>query len=421
MKLLHKTIRTYFIVSLIILLAAIPVFYFAIQQIVREDMNEELIATRDGVIPKLKNYLLSNNVQELKLVDPNILITSSSLTTESDSLTTVDIYDNRGDELVPHRVLTSHRILNGKPIKIVITTSLVDNDNLISSIVAVEVILLFMLLAGLAVINRKLSKNIWQPFYNTLRKLQNYTVENTEPLALEPSGIDEFNDLQKSLEELTQRTKHAYLGQKEFAENASHEMQTPLAVFQGKLELLMQTAPLSETQAELIGDLADASQRMARLNKSLLLLAKIENKQFPANEKISLDNIIRHYIQQYEPQVLQKQLTLNYSFNSDTILDCNKTLLEILVDNLIGNAIRHNNLNGSIIITLQPGTLTIQNTGVDSKLNEQRIFSRFQKDSTDVNSLGLGLEIVKKICVLYNFKISYSKQEDLHTFLVFFA
>jgi signal transduction histidine kinase len=254
-----------------------------------------------------------------------------------------------------------------------------------------------------------------------LRKLQNYTVENTEPLALEPSGIDEFNDLQKSLEELTQRTKHAYLGQKEFAENASHEMQTPLAVLQGKLELLMQTAPLSETQAELIGDLADASQRMARLNKSLLLLAKIENKQFPANEKISLDNIIRHYIQQYEPQVLQKQLTLNYSFNSDTILDCNKTLLEILVDNLIGNAIRHNNLNGSIIITLQPGTLTIQNTGVDSKLNEQRIFSRFQKDSTDVNSLGLGLEIVKKICVLYNFKISYSKQEDLHTFLVFFA
>jgi signal transduction histidine kinase len=178
---------------------------------------------------------------------------------------------------------------------------------------------------------------------------------------------------------------------------------------------------LNETQAELIGDLADASQRMARLNKSLLLLAKIENKQFPADEKISLDNIIRHYIQQYEPQVLQKQLTLNYIFESDTILDCNHTLLEILVGNLIGNAIRHNNVNGSIIITLQSEILTIQNTGVDSELNEQKIFSRFQKDSADVNSLGLGLEIVKKICGLYNFKISYSKQEELHTFQVFFA
>ena len=421
MKLLHKTIRSYFLFSLILLLASIPVFYFAIQQIVREDMDEELIASRDLVIPKIKKHLLTGTIADLKLVDPNILITSTTLNKETDSLTSLDIYDSSAGELVPHRVLTSHRIINGTPIQIVITTSLVDNDNLITSIVILVFVLLFLLLAGLAVINRMLSKNIWQPFYTTLRKLQNYSVESSEPLELENSAINEFNDLKKSLEVLTQRAQNAYLGQKEFGENASHEMQTPLAVFQSKLELLMQTAPLNEAQAGLIGDLADASQRMARLNKSLLLLTKIENKQFPLNEKISLDLMIRSFIEHYEPQTLQKQITLRYNLESDCLPDCNKTLLEILVVNLLGNAIRHNHVNGSIFITLESAMLTIQNTGVKSALNEQKIFSRFQKDSTDANSLGLGLEIVKKICDLYHFKINYSKTDDLHTFRVMFA
>jgi signal transduction histidine kinase len=198
-------------------------------------------------------------------------------------------------------------------------------------------------------------------------------------------------------------------------------MQTPLAILQAKLELLMQTSPLNKDQALLIGEMADASQRMARLGKSLLLLTKIENKQFPVNEKIELEPIIRRLIQQYEPQAEQKKITLQYNFESQTVIDANKTLIEVMIANLFGNAIRHNHVQGTIQITLEQDRLNIQNTGVSSELNDQKIFNRFQKESTDANSLGLGLEIVKKICELYNFRVNYSMTGNLHNFEVQFA
>jgi signal transduction histidine kinase len=278
-----------------------------------------------------------------------------------------------------------------------------------------------LLLGGLLIINHNLAKNIWQPFYTTLGRLQNYKVSDAEPLLLDDSTVDEFNDLKQSLLQLTNRSQLAYQGQKEFTENASHEMQTPLAILQAKLELLMQTSPLNKDQALLIGEMADASQRMARLGKSLLLLTKIENKQFPVNEKIELEPILRRLIQQYEPLADQKKITLQYNFKSQAVIDANKSLIEVMIANLLGNAIRHNHAEGTIQITLEQDRLNIRNTGVSSELNDQKIFNRFQKDSTDANSLGLGLEIVKKICELYNFRVNYSMAGNLHNFEVQFA
>ena len=237
---------------------------------------------------------------------------------------------------------------------------------------------------------------------------------------LEKSTVNEFNDLNTSLEELTGRSHEAYTSQKEFTENASHEMQSPLAVFQSKLELLMQTAPLNEEQAQLIGDLADASQRMTRLNKSLVLLTKIDNNQFADTENVSVNNVLKSFIQQYQPQSTEKQIRFSTAFENEIILKANKALIEILIGNLLGNAIRHNYFNGSINLFIKENTLIIQNTGNAVALNSQKIFQRFQKDSTDSNSTGLGLEIVKKICGIYNCNISYLFADNLHCFTVQF-
>jgi signal transduction histidine kinase len=420
MKLLQKTIRNYFIYSVFILLVAIPLFYFSIQRIVREDVDGDLLATKEMLRPKISSALLNNTIDQLHFVDQNILISVSTYTKEFDSLTTVEIYDSVAQEVVPHRVLTSNFTVNGKPCFLQVKTSLVDNDELIKSIATVEVILLLLLLAGLFLINRNLAKRIWKPFYTTLGKLRKYKVEKHEPLALSKSSVSEFNDLNTSLEELTVRTHNTYLSQKEFTENASHEMQSPLAVFQSKLELLMQTAPLNEEQAQLIGDLADASQRMTRLNKSLLLLTKIDNNQFADTEKISVDKVLEAFLQQYQPQINEKQIMVSKKFESEIILNVNKALIEILMSNLLGNAIRHNYFDGRIDLLIKENTLIIQNTGKAVALDGQKIFQRFQKDSTDNNSTGLGLEIVKKICAIYNLKISYQFSENLHCFTVQF-
>ena len=421
MNLLQKTIRNYFVYSIVVLLVAVPVFYFVIQSIVREDTDEDLMATKEMLKPKISDALLTNTIGQLKFLDQDISISVSTYTKEFDSLTTIEEYDSVSKELVPHRILTSHFMANGKPCLLQVKTSLVDNEDLIQSIVKVQGILLLLLLTGLIIINRSLSKRIWKPFYTTLDKLRNYKVEQHAAFALAKSSVNEFNDLNTSLEELTGRTHKTFISQKEFTENASHEMQTPLAVFQSKLELLMQTSPLNEEQAQLMGDLGDASQRMVRLNKSLILLTKIENNQFAEKENVSLNNILENFVQQYQPQAQEKQISIHSKMQQEVMLKANKMLIEILVSNLLGNAIRHNYINGTILILSEHNKLTIQNTGKPSALDEQNFFKRFQKDSSDNNSIGLGLEIVKQICNLYGFFITYQYSDGMHSFNIQFS
>lgn len=420
MKLLQKTIRSYFVYSVIVLLVAVPAFYFVIQSIVREDVDEDLIFTKEMLKPKIANALMTNTISQLKFLDHDIKVSISPSKSELDSFATIELFDSIAQELVPHRVLTSHFVANGQPCMLEITTSLVDNDDLIQSIVKVQAILLLLLLAGLFIINSSLSKRIWRPFYRTLEKLRSYKVEQHEPLSLANTSISEFDDLNQSLEDLTDRTHQTYLSQKEFTENASHEMQTPLAVFQTKLELLMQTSPLNEEQANLMSDLADASQRMARLNKSLVLLTKIENNQFVETENVSLKQVIEKYLQQYQSQISQKQISISQDFQTEIRLEANKALIETLIVNLLANAIRHNYTNGSIKVLLQNHSLIIQNTGRPVALDKSRLFMRFQKDGTDSSSIGLGLEIVKQITNLYGYNISYQFIEGLHSFTIQF-
>ncbi len=420
MKLLQKTIRSYFIYSVFILLVAVPVFYFTIQRIVREDVDRDLIATKEMLKPKISNALLNNAISQLRFLDRDISISVSTYRREFDSLQTVEIYDSNTQESVPHRILTSAFTINGAPCLLQVKTSLVSKNELIESIVKVEVALLFLLLAGLFIINRTLSKRIWKPFYTTLGKLHKYKVEKHESLALAKSSVNEFNDLNVSLEELTNRTYQAYLSQKEFTENASHEMQSPLAVFQSKLELLMQTSPLNEEQAQLMGDLADASQRMARLNKSLVLLTKIDNNQFAEIENVSLKNVVESFLQQYHPQATEKHIRIYEEIDNEITLKANKALIEILIANVLGNAIRHNVDRGSITVIIKDNIFAIQNTGKPSPLDDKKIFQRFQKNSTDTNSIGLGLEMVKKICSIYDYTIRYQFNHSLHSFTIGF-
>ncbi|HQW84930.1 MAG TPA: HAMP domain-containing sensor histidine kinase [Ferruginibacter sp.] len=418
MKLLQKTIRSYFIYSVIVLLVAIPVFYFVIQGIVRDDVDEDLMNTKEILRPKIADALQNNTISQLNFLDHDVMVSASTSLKEVDTLTTSEIFDTVAKELVPYRVLTSHFTVNGKPCMLQVKTSLVDNDDLIASIVKVQVILLLLLIAGLFIINRNLSKKVWRPFYTTLTKLRNYKVEKHQPLALTNSSITEFNDLNTSLQELTERTHQSYISQKEFTENASHEMQTPLAIFQSKLELLMQTTPLSEEQAQLMSDLADAGQRMTRLNKSLVLLTQIENNQFANKENISLKTCIERFILLYQPQINEKKITVENRITTDQIINANIALIEVLISNLLGNAIRHNHIDGSITIQLLKGELIIENTGRQMQLNETKIFERFQKESTDSNSIGLGLEMVKKACAICNYTIAYQFRNNIHSFTV---
>lgn len=405
MKLLNKTVEYYFMLSVIVLLVAIPVFYFVLKKIVIANVDARLVATKTQLVPRLQ-------VMQLKPGEP---VLGGDITLEKvgpqagrDSLYTADTY----------RLLTSHLVINRETYRLQIKSSIANHERLITSIIILQVLLLSFLLAGLLLVNRSLSRKIWDPFYKTLQKLRAYKVDDPAPLQLTPSSINEFAELNTAVEQLAERSRKAYVAQKEFAENASHEMRTPLAIFQGKLELLMQTDPLSEEQAGLISDLASASQRMARLNKGLILLTRIQNGQFPETAEVSIRQTAVNLLEQYQPQLQQKELILQQDWVEDLVVTANPTLMEVMLGNLLANAIRHNIPKGNIIIRLTAGVLSVQNTGRPNALPQDRIFHRFSKQSTDAESMGLGLEIVRKICDLYGFEITYTYEAPLHTFRV---
>ncbi len=419
MKLLQKTIRRYFVYSLIVLLIIIPVFYFLMQAIVKEEIDEDLVTSRTHIVQNLQDTG-SNVPDSCEFLDHDLTIDKMEERRVSDSFYTTTLYDNIANEMVPHRVLVSHVLIRDQPYQIRIRKSMVDNDNLIEAILIIQLVLLALLFIGLQVINRNLSTRIWRPFYNTLQKLRQYRVEEHAGIELAPTRIQEFDDLNHAIEQLTERSRQAYISQKEFAENASHEMQTPLAIFMSKLELLMQTGPLNQEQAALISSMADASQRMNRLNKTLVLLSKIGNRQFPEKEPIDLATTIQKLLDHYTDLQQQKKLTLHFEARSPLVIEANITLTEILLSNLISNAMRHSEEGGTVWIGISGRTLQVRNTGKPASLDKQKIFQRFYKESNQNNGMGLGLELIKKICDLYGFSVDYSFSEGRHTFSIRF-
>ncbi len=420
MKLLQKTIRSYFIWSVLLLTIMLPVFYFAVQHLVLRGVDRDLKATKTMLKPRIADAILNNTLEQIHFADRNVSISVAAFSRPYDSLYTLDVFDSATGESIPHRILTSSFTINGQPCVLQVKTSLLGNFALIKDIVTAGLILLLLLLAGLLLINRRLTRKIWDPFYQTLQNLRSYKLEDTRPLELPRSATTEFNDLNDTLKTLTAGAQQSFIAQKEFTENASHEMQSPLAVFQSQLELLMQTSPINEEQATLIAGLADASQRMNRLNRSLVLLTKIDNHQFNHIENISLTAVLNSFIKQYHSQLETKKLTVKMQLQNDIILSADKALIEILINNLVSNAIRHNIKGGVIELQLNHNGLTILNTGEAASLNQEKIFRRFQKESGDVYSIGLGLAITKRICDIYRYNISYHFDNNLHSFQIRF-
>ena len=419
MKLLDKSIRLYLLYAALILLIAVPVLYFSIQRIIAEDADESLVAQKEKIISKLNRINDISFLESLQNLDADItLLPAKKPVARKDTLYNIEIYDDISKEVVPYRVLESDLLLKEKLSTIRLQSSLVDSRDLIKSIVKITALLLLLIITGLVLINRVLSKKLWRPFYNSIDKLNGFKIEKDGVLHLEKTNIAEFTDLNMAITALTNRSQEAYQSQKEFTENASHEMQTPLAIFRGKVDLLMQTTPLNREQSELIGDLADINQRMNHLNKSLLLLAKIENNQFTETESMPVRKVLENLAGQYRFQAEQKNITIITEETGEVVVEANKMLLEIMFGNFLSNAIKHNIQNGSVNISIKNNAVTFLNTGSPAPLETSKIFQRFHKQTTDKTSIGLGLQISKKIADYYNYTISYGFYNQQHQFTI---
>lgn len=304
----------------------------------------------------------------------------------------------------------------------IILTPIADREDkfLIIGAVTLLTVIFFAILIGLLIwVNRRISSRIWQPFYTSLASIKDFDLNQQHAITFNNTDIAEFSELNQGLDKLISGNIAAYTQQKLFAENASHELQTPLSIIQSKLEMLQQSKTLKDEHHTAIEEIFKALSRVSRINKNLLLLTRIENSQFMEEEQVDLSSITLNEIANFTQFSEDKQMQLTTNVIPAFFVNANKMLVEILVQNLLTNAIRHSGRGGALSVYLDDNQLEISNTG-SSPLKADQLFKRFAKASTQTPGTGLGLSLVKQICNRYGWQVSYSYSEGKHFFSVRF-
>jgi signal transduction histidine kinase len=292
-------------------------------------------------------------------------------------------------------------------------------DEILEGILASSAVTLVALLLFVGVTSRLMSTRILSNFNQTLKTVQAFSLKQKQRMRLGDTRTQEFKALNQFLERMTNKALDDYQSLKEFSENASHELQTPLSIIRGKLELLLETN-IDENQATLIEGVQNAVQKLSAINQSLVLLTKVENQEYDLNHTIHLSSMIENSIVSFRELIELKNIGLTLKIEPDVYIQLNPVLAEILFTNLFSNAIRHNFVNGSIYVELTSYGLIVKNTGETPEIDRSELFKRFKKDRQNTESIGLGLAIVKQICDLNNFSVRYTFENALHVLSINF-
>ncbi len=418
MKLLTKT-TLYFLLAMVPLL--IITGYYLFSQFSKEINNrsdKELISDEIEWVHYVESQEEDGASVILKAPDLSIYPTNADAD-KYVTLTDISYYNAKSHTKIPYRQLSQVVSVSGTSYQILIRQSQEQKAALVTDITRIMLFVFIGLFAATLIFNWAISRQLWAPFRRSLNKIRSAELEKMQTVHFEETGTQEFNELNASLNIMTQKIYTDYDSMKEFTENAAHEMQTPIAVVQSKLELLMQDANLTEEQVKSVVQSTTALNRLSKLNQSLLLLAKIENNQYEAKENVNLTEIIRKYLLLFDAIIKDKKLTVQTDCKDELITKLHSFLADSLISNLLGNAIKYNYENGTIIIFTSLQKISISNTSLQPEIKPDNLFSRMKKDNNyDEQSTGLGLAIVKKIVDANRLHIDYAITDNIHTFTI---
>ncbi len=415
MKLLQKTNRIYLLFAAVLLFITGILLYFIFTRIVKTEITEKLIINKERISKELAD---GKNVPSLPPV-----ITIEELPSGSPvklSIKDTLLFDPVEEDIELFHEIASVENINDKTYRITLRQVILEPHDYYNSIGFVLLVTMCMLLVCFLFFNWRISKKIWKPFYKNLETIKKYAVSEQEKIVLISSNITEFSELNTAVENFTDKILSDYRALKEFTENASHELQTPLAIINTKLESFLQSEELTNEQADQIQSAYSAAIRLTKLNRSLLLLSRIENHQFTDTETVYLKDIVEKQLYIFDEFIKSKELKVSLNLNSDLLLLVNVFLIETLISNLIGNAIKHNFAGGNITIDLNENIFSIINTGKTTAVKPEQLFQRFKKADQASVSPGLGLSISRKICELHHWRIGYEQEGELHIIKVNF-
>jgi len=417
MKLFTSYNRILAVITLTGLLAIGFLFYQTLGQYINRQIEdhlyEELLEVKD--FAHVKNILPSPdgfNDVVVEYKKTNMVSDSSKLFADT------VFYNPKKKHKESARYLKTQLVIKSQPYEIIITASKFERQEQIKSIILIILLPVIVLLLVLWLANRILIRRMWLPFRQLLTTIKAFNINQEKVFEPIRTNIEEFKELNKAILDVSLKVKSDYREIKLFTENASHEMMTPLAVINSKLDTMLQFNNLGKEESEILADLYKATSKLTKLNQSLLLLVKIDNNQLQAREEIDMKTLLEEKLSYFHELIQKRNLKVKTEISEFTIY-ANRSLIEILVNNLFSNAIRHNYDGGSFQITLTEGTLIFSNTGTQTGLHPVKIFERFYKDNTS-DGTGLGLAILKQVCLRQNYKLSYQYEQGQHQFKIIF-
>ena len=413
--------NNYLILSYLLVFFILGIFsFYIIEFFLYEDARGKLNSRKDYVVHQLSKsdsiytyQYFSRNIFEIRPASYDFIVNKKP--EYSDTI----ISDPLNKEHISYRQMRFYFTTSqNKSYEIYVRRASTEWEGIVQAVVSIMSVLFILVLISLFFAQRWVIQKTWTPFYHILSKMQKYNIGKIDKLELPESNIREFNELQTILNEMIEQLYKNYLLLKEFTENISHEIQTPLAVIKSKLELISHNRNIDEEQITLINDCFNSINKLSKLNEALVLLARIENREYLEENSVVFTDIIQSKLEYYKDLIAIKEIDVDLITKGHFVKKMHYTLADILVGNLIVNAIKHNIVGGIIRIEQSNNKIVFFNTGEELTTDPKELFQRFFKVNS--NSLGLGLAIVKQICEKNNIEINYTYTASKHTITLTF-
>jgi signal transduction histidine kinase len=415
MNLFTRYFRINLLATIVIFVLASLAFYFLLWYVSLAQIDEDLkIEQRE-----IETYVAKFNrpPEPLNVKDQNITHERSTIARPYRKFSTIRSPDIHESE--DFRQISFTLPVNNQWLLFRVSKSLEGTENLNRSIIIISLITIVTILLVSLLINRWQLRRLWKPFYATLADVEKFRLGEKVAPALEQSSINEFNQLNKTINQFIRDAEKEYFHLKEFTENASHELQTPLAIVRSTLDVMIQDEQLSESQSNSLQTAYAAIQKMSKLNQSLLLLNKIENRQFSDVNSFDFRIMIEQKMADWQEIWQGRNLQISSELESTTVA-MNEQLAEILVNNLFSNAARHTAEAGTVFISLASNTFEISNTASNGPLNPEKLFQRFSKGGQPTDQHGLGLSIIRQITDVSGKTVRYQYSAGRHVFSILF-
>lgn len=417
-----KSLFRFFIFTVVILLCCFPLLYILMENQYAEDLDDLIqFRTKEFKKEKLPSFAV-DDIEQWNRYNEDLYILAFNEELPRGIVRQEEYFNKSEGHTIDYRILYSDISIDGETYILVSRVPMIETGDLLNMLLTQYGVIFIILLASLSIVYIIVSKRMWKPFYNTLQKMEQFNLALGKVPEFTYTDVKEFASLNEQLNKLIQENLKIYRQQKEFVENASHELQTPLSVFQSQIDMLLQQPDLTETETNIIQSLYSISSRMTRLNKNLLLLAKMDNEQFSQRVTVNFATILFQQLSPLKEMAESDGIELKVEVMHPFIINANLILLESLINNLIVNAIRHNIKDGGVIhIILKDNIFSISNTGQSKPLNPDKIFRRFSRTTEEKKGNGLGLSIVRQICLLHKWEIRYEYIDNKHCFSVVFS